>query len=200
MVIAPYLLIHFFRIDITYLPSDLCDWDWSFQPFVSLVMHSYRRLNPILLATVAELGSRSAQAPNAEAEQELGFVDELPSRDQLTQEVPHRSRTAPSRPHSQRARQRWQLALILARNPSLRHLRKTSVATRAESAPACLGAEVDVVDTLMPLRLPGLPPRRLESSSTSFWSPLSRAVGARTPLLSESAPVFPPEEHGDEQT
>ena len=30
------------RIDITYLPSDLCDWDWSFQPFVSLVMHSYR--------------------------------------------------------------------------------------------------------------------------------------------------------------
>ena len=37
--------------------------------------------------------------------------------------------------------------------------------------------EVDAVDTLMPLRLPGLPSRRLESSSTSFWSPLSRAVG-----------------------
>ena len=49
------------------------------------------------------------------------------------------------------------------------------------------------VDTLMPLRLPGLPRRQ---SSTSFWSPLSRAVGARTPLLSESAPVFP--EVGDQ--
>lgn len=23
------------RIDITYLPSDLCDWDWSFQPFAA---------------------------------------------------------------------------------------------------------------------------------------------------------------------
>lgn len=33
------------------------------------------------------------------------------------------------------------------------------------------------VDTLMPLRLPGLPSRRLESSSTAFWSPLSRARG-----------------------
>ena len=45
----------------------------------------------------------------------------------------------------------------------------------------------------MPLRLPGLPRRQ----SSSFWSPLSRAVGARTPLLSESAAVFPPEEVGD---
>ncbi|CAE7476606.1 unnamed protein product [Symbiodinium necroappetens] len=35
LVIAPYLLIHFFRIDITYLPSDLCDpWPQS-QPWVA---------------------------------------------------------------------------------------------------------------------------------------------------------------------
>lgn len=200
VVIAPYLLIHFFRVDITYLPSDLCDWDWSFQPFVSLVLHSYRRLNPILLATVAELGksAQDAQRPPSQEEQELGTVDAVdltlpPSVSDLTHEVPQRARTTPG-PHSRRARQRWQLAVILARNPSLRRLRKTGgYALRAESAPACLGTEVD---TLMPLRLPGLP-RRLESSSTSFWSPLSRAVGARTPLLSESAPVFPPEEVGD---
>ena len=92
-------------------------------------------------------------------------------------EPPERARTAPG-PHSRRARQRWRLALVLARNPSLRKLRKTSQG-RADSAPLLTsavsgrGAEAD---TLMPLRLPGLP-RRLESSSTTFWSPISRARG-----------------------
>eukprot|EP00438_Fugacium_kawagutii_P024482 Skav209981 [mRNA] locus=scaffold1046:184439:192396:+ [translate_table: standard] len=145
-----------------------------------------RRLNPILLATVSELGK-------TKPEQELGAVVDTGAMPcGPSQEVPQRSRTAPPGAHSQRARQRWQLALILARNPSLRRLRKTAHGgPRADTAPPCLGTEAD---TLMPLRLPGLPSRRLESSSTSFWSPLSRVRGGnRTPLLSESAPVFPPE-------
>lgn len=204
LVIAPYLLIHFFRIDITYLPSDLCDWDWSFQPFVSLVMHSQRRLNPILLATVAELAKKPSQEPPAapaqlnatvEEEQEMGYMATAvqgghPLREGLpipAQCPPTRARTTPG-PQSLRARQRWQLALILARNPSLRRLRKGS--GRADSAPGCL-QRPDVQEEpaeprqpLMPLQLPGLPPRRLESSNT-FWSPLNSWTRARTAMLSD---------------
>eukprot|EP00928_Gymnodinium_smaydae_P079849 TRINITY_DN63685_c0_g1_i1.p1 TRINITY_DN63685_c0_g1~~TRINITY_DN63685_c0_g1_i1.p1 ORF type:complete len:721 (+),score=78.21 TRINITY_DN63685_c0_g1_i1:52-2214(+) len=58
LVMFPYLLCVFFRIDFTFLPGKFCEWDWSYQPFLCLVMHAHQRLNPTLIA--AEIGAEHA--------------------------------------------------------------------------------------------------------------------------------------------
>eukprot|EP00931_Biecheleriopsis_adriatica_P047434 TRINITY_DN27340_c0_g1_i1.p1 TRINITY_DN27340_c0_g1~~TRINITY_DN27340_c0_g1_i1.p1 ORF type:complete len:374 (-),score=38.52 TRINITY_DN27340_c0_g1_i1:50-1171(-) len=206
LVIAPYLLINFFRIDITYLPSDMVEWDWSFQPFVCLVMQAHRQLNPTMIAIVSELGSTVRERSSAAAEgpatsastpQELGSIalsdverqaphDEAPS-------MPSRARTMPCTLNSRRARQRWQLALVLARNPSLRHDRRGPLRS-AESAPARMNDALAASDAAssrqeapapLPPLLPRLPTRRQDSTS-SFWTPLNIGRGPQSPLLSDS--------------
>ncbi|CAE8586410.1 unnamed protein product, partial [Polarella glacialis] len=171
LVIFPYLLCHFFRVDVTFLPGELSDWDWSFQPFLCLVLHTHSRLNPILLALVSELGS-------VHGADHVGSATTPPRRSGMEAQGPVLSSSSLS---ESRARQRWRLALTLARNPSLRRLRSPDLACSVASAPGCLERGSHGSDGAVLASLPPLPPRRLLSSS-SFWSPLS-AGGARTPLL-----------------
>lgn len=156
IVLMPFLLVRFFRVDITFLPDGLEDWDWSFHPFLSLVMHAHARLNPVMWAFTSELCKGAYQESFATTA--MGRDESLSppvtggSRDVVLstqpfmveegtclREVTARSivSEAPDRRPSprQRALGRWYLAVMLARNPSLTAYR-THASKAADGAPA----------------------------------------------------------------
>lgn len=169
VVMLPFMLVDFFRVDKTFLPEHLVDWDWSFQPFVSLVTHAHSRLNPVMFAVVTELASASrgvdhgARADEASADAwaaasgggaglaagGAGDIRAAPLLD--AEEVGQLAEAAEAEERrlaacrSRRARGRWYLAVTLARNPALVPLRKPQSGTCPRIAHNRRGAGGDAV-------------------------------------------------------
>eukprot|EP00929_Paragymnodinium_shiwhaense_P075994 TRINITY_DN38968_c0_g1_i2.p1 TRINITY_DN38968_c0_g1~~TRINITY_DN38968_c0_g1_i2.p1 ORF type:complete len:595 (+),score=37.54 TRINITY_DN38968_c0_g1_i2:194-1978(+) len=146
LVVTPYMLLTHFRIDVCAAPELLSDWDWAYQPFLCMVIHSYQRLNPNLIAAATEfakgrcLGAEgapssqyslweaaSSQAPATPRSRSSANTPGLeePLVEIENEDLPGATRARLLR-HSQ-IRNRWRLAITLARNPSLRSSRKHNI-------------------------------------------------------------------------
>lgn len=116
------LTSNFFRIDTSLLPEQKCSFDFGYQPFLCLVLHAYRRTNPILIAVVVSLSSGSAAQKRSDAESKFQLTFDSKSVHSGMPNVAWVPSTLTS-PTAIRARNRWHLAVLLLRNPSLRALR-----------------------------------------------------------------------------
>lgn len=129
VVLMPFLLVRFFRVDLTILPDGQEDWDWSFQPFLSLVMHAHSRLNPVMWAVLSDWGG--GMLADGEGQSPKRISMQTAGRDE--------DRTAARSLPSQRAVNRWHLAVLLARNPSLAAYRVKPLQSEAVVESAVLG-------------------------------------------------------------
>lgn len=111
-VMFPYLLLQYVRVDMTFLPGEFSNWDFSFQPFVSLVLQAHRQLNPVLIAAAATFD------PSLSCDEVSGS-----SRNRETEQGSHREVEASASGPLKRVRNRWRLAVTLAENPSLQKFR-----------------------------------------------------------------------------
>lgn len=100
LVMFPVLLPKFFRLDTTLMPDDWVQWDWSYQPFLSFVLHSHSLLNPVMRDAARVLLALAHTHPQVPSKRYKSYL---------------------------RVRNRWRLMVLLARNPSLRAYRKSAL-------------------------------------------------------------------------